>query len=103
MSVSFFGDANVRSLTWTSAGAFGVPNVYAASRPSRDSDGLPIRTLSTTRLSLFDATSYAYTADQARSPVVNSTRDPSGVQRGVPAETSCFASYVSFAVPAATS
>src|SRR4051812_25869109 len=91
-SVSFRGDANVRSLTYTSPGAFGEPNVYAASLPSFANDGLPISTLSTMRFSLFDATSYAYTADQARSPVVNSTREPSGVQRGVPAETSTFGS-----------
>src|SRR5688572_6828181 len=102
-SVSFRGDANVRSLTYTSAGAFDVPNVYAASRPSRDSDGWPISTLSTMRLSLPDATSYEYTAAHARSPVVNSTREPSGVQRGLPAETSTFGSYVSFALPDATS
>ena len=35
--------------------------MYAASRPSFDSDGWPISTLSTTRVSLPDATSYAYT------------------------------------------
>src|SRR5918993_416908 len=99
-SVSLRGDANVRSLTCTSAGAFDEPNVYPASRPSRDSDGWPIRTLSTTRLSLLDATSYAYTAAHARSPAVNSTREPSGVQRGLPADTSIFGSYVSFVAPA---
>ena len=90
-SVSFFGDANVRSLTYTSAGAFGEPSVYAASRPSVDCDGLPISILSTTRFSLPAATSYAYTALHARSPVVNSMRLPSGVHRGVPGETSAFA------------
>src|SRR5215203_6531727 len=93
-SVSFLGDANVRSLTYTSAGAFGEPNVYAASFPSFESDGLPISTLSTMRVSLPDATSYAYTAAHESSPVVNSTREPSGIQRGLPAETSIFASYV---------
>src|SRR5512143_2888344 len=91
-SVSFFGDANIRSLTYTSAGASDEPNVYAASRPSFDSDGVPISSLPTTRFSLFDATSYAYTALHARSPVVNNTREPSGVQRGLPAETSIFGS-----------
>jgi hypothetical protein len=34
---------------------------------------------------------------------VNSTREPSGVHRGFPAETSAFWSYVSFALPDATS
>jgi hypothetical protein len=52
---------------------------------------------------LFDETSYAYTAVHARSPVVNNTREPSGVQRGFPAETSIFGSYVSLALADATS
>src|SRR6476619_2124805 len=103
MSASFFGDANVRSLTYTSPGAAGEPDVYAASRPSVDGAGCPISSLPATRFSLPGATSYAYTADHARSPVVNSTREPSGVQRGLPAEMSTLGSYVSFARAVATS
>ena len=52
MSVSLRGDANVGSLTKTSAGAFGVSIAKAIVRPSVDVEMPRRSSLSTTRVSL---------------------------------------------------